>query len=123
MYHQKFTIEGQDFGESLRDFEYRHGKPFAPWSVAFFCPHEQCGRIWATVQVDDGKYHVLAHHCERHPREYGWMTELPGSIWSIYDKEYNDALPDPVLRRELDLALAFYERGREAGGTPTLEKP
>lgn len=108
-YRQTFTINGQPYGESLREDQFVHGHAHPPWSRVWFCP--VCGEVWARVEIAGSRFHVLTAICEKHPKDYGWMTELPGSLWSGYERDFNDSLPDEVMRREVGLCFKAYDDG------------
>lgn len=47
--------------------------------------------------------------CE--PAKSVWW-QIPGSVWSSYHWLWNIQLPREVLKRELELAIKYWEKGR-----------
>jgi hypothetical protein len=82
---------------------------------AWFCP--RCGEIWAHMHLPGRKYMVWSRPCDRHKS----VREPAGSLWLSWDYEYLKALPEPVLRREVELHFKHYEDkyGREQAYQPT----
>jgi len=111
-YTQRFFIRGQPFGAAERGLVFIHAEACQPWSIAFFCP--QCGDVWAKAEIEGSRYHVYTHPCDKHPsRTPVWINDVPGSILLPLDKDYNDALPLAVLKREFDLIAEHVMRNGE----------
>jgi len=88
-------------------------------SIAWFC--EQCGRDWARVIVEGATWAVEFNRCDRCGPAHSLDNRVPGSIlrqWFFTSDMLmgrNKAmalenLPEPLLQRELLLAIAWAER-------------
>lgn len=88
-----------------------------PHGYAFFCPI--CAEVWFRCLVEGEASACTQRFCERHePGEkvgnwsfgHVWNTDYPGSVWTSWDNALILNLPEPVLRRELNLMIAYWER-------------
>ena len=85
-------------------------------SLVWIC--EDCGLVWARSPAWENNirapWHVITVCCtDCGEHEKVWV---PGSLRVPWDKEYDAAMPEDVLRREVLLAAAFLDNG----GDPTL---
>ena len=103
---QFFFLEGAYMGEALRDRHFVHTSSEYPRGYGFFCP--TCCRVWATAPTESVSSIALHMACLKCPP---WLAGTPpGSLWVSLDEGFNEALPDSLLRRELDIHLKFYTR-------------
>lgn len=105
-----FFFRGKYMGEGYRGRIARNNS--IPHNNAFFCP--QCSEIWARSVTEGSNVWQASHMpCPDHGK---WsIIEVPGSVWSPWDDDFNDALPMSMLLREWNLALERYRRfGAEA---------
>lgn len=77
-----------------------------PSSFAFFCPY--CGQVWARAHCEGRVYRVWAVECSRHPAP-SW-TQVAGSLWLEWDKEFTACFPPAVMEREVQIHLAHAEK-------------
>lgn len=81
------------------------------YGIGWFCG--ACGDLWARrvcwdpVNRKVAPFVVYSSRCERCPTQ---TMSPPGSIWSTLDNGEISVLPLPVLLRELQLHMDFYER-------------
>jgi hypothetical protein len=93
--------------------------PGEPDSIAYFC--STCGDCWARVIVQESVFQIRNVPCERHERSgvFDWSS-TPGSILVTPGVTSNmlgqmfwaaalDYLPEPVLRREFNLAMKNHD--------------
>lgn len=80
------------------------------YNTAYFCP--MCGEIWARVAVEGQKQWISwSVQCDKHHSPY-WPI-IYGSMYLMWDRSFNDSMPEPALWREFDLALAHFDRMKE----------
>lgn len=106
---QHFFIRGNYFGTTTRPLYWVHNEiQNAPFGMAFFCPI--CAELWAVCPVEGEATQVETQFCEKHKYgdSYGrwssgqvWRLDIPGSLWSSYDDQWNAGLSQQVLKREL----------------------
>lgn len=107
-FRQLFFIEGRLLGDCPRAFVLVHAEIQQPASALFFC--RKCGEVFARCPIlhPGGKsthWQSFAKLCRKCS---GDSTEVPGSLWLSWDKEFLGALPMPVLQWELERHLDFY---------------
>ena len=92
----------------MRGYVFTHGEPHIPYSYAFFCP--VCAELWARCPVevkgDSSKFQVITRGCKKHSQH---AYEIGGSLWTVWDKTFNEAFPDGLMKWELDRHLALYD--------------
>lgn len=98
---QFFEIERRPCGTAERTTAL---EGLAPLGYAFFCP--QCGEVWAIAPIPERDFQVWTRPCRRHT----YPLSLPGSLWLSWDEDFNDALPEGVVRREFELHLTAAEK-------------
>lgn len=102
---QHFIIQGQLLGSTDRTWKRVHGEVQLPYAYAFFC--RQCCDIWARCPIDNQpQWHIVGAPCHKHSDS---PFDVPGSVWSRWEREWNDALPDAVIEREFHLHLKLME--------------
>jgi hypothetical protein len=104
-----FFVGTQLLGSSAIEVDFDRSQRARPLSTAFFC--EQCGEVWARAMIQDQPWEVWALLCEKHQLPYPFR--VPGSMWLPWNNSHNMALPPAVLRREVELHLAIYDRFKE----------
>lgn len=105
---QHFEIERRSFGTSTRRYD-----PLAqrePIGYAYFCP--ECAQTWALCPIAGKSFQVWSIPCGKHEAE----LRVSGSIWLPWDEEFNNALPEAVVRREFELHLAYFTQGESNEG-------
>jgi hypothetical protein len=103
---QHFIIEGKHLGTAERTPRFVHAEVHNPVGYAFFCPC--CGDVWARCPVEDQPWTVWTKPCRKHSTS---ALDIPGSLWLSWDKEFSLALPQEVLRWELERHLDHMEQG------------
>lgn len=101
---QFFEIDGRHYGQSTRDWEVVKAEEVPPESLAWYCPH--CGVVWARAGIVSRPWYFYRQSCERCGQAEGGL--IPGSLWDPMNEQFNEALPEPVVRRELRLHLAHF---------------
>ena len=106
----------RDFlGAAERNLEWVGKELHPPRSLAWFCP--RCSIVWAraAVIVDKAtqRWHVMTTICPFCPSD---GFDVPGSLSLPWDNDYENALPNEVLRREICKVTDFLD----AGGNPEL---
>jgi hypothetical protein len=106
---------GQDYlGSAPAPEEYVHNEIHSPIGQAFFCPI--CSDIWARALIQSCPTMVRHRACERHAPGFqlngnslGYVStgEIPGSLYLVESRAWNDSLPDGVVRRELRVTLQW----------------
>ena len=109
---QNFIIDGKYLGVGPRKPKRVHETAIIPWSMVFFCA--KCGQVYAMCPVTDSlgnvsEFQAFQGLCLRHPPTKMY-SQIPGSIWQSWDKEFLEALPMPVLQYELERHMQAYER-------------
>ncbi len=107
---QHFFIEGRSFGSAIRggprDVN-QHGE--GPISYAFFCPDAACGRVWALAPMADRPFQVWSRLCSRHRGRSHDTGGPAGTLALAWDAHWTEALPEQVLRWELERELDYIE--------------
>ena len=103
---QAFIVEWQYLGRAMRGFV----NAGFPHPFAFFCPH--CGDLWARCPVETPAHTKVlwlswSRPCRKCPPHSG---EIPGSLILPWEPEFNSALPEEVLRWELNRHLDWLEK-------------
>ena len=106
---QHFIIEGKHMGTAPRTPVRVHDRLSLPDSSAFFCP--VCGDVWAQcpIVLEDGSvspWMPWRMKCRKHAAAYS--VEVPGSLFQIWDKPFNDAMPEAVLWWEFNRLLDCF---------------
>lgn len=104
-YTQTFWVRDGPSGQSSRDYDQVHGRPVPPEGCAYFCP--DCGEVWARVSIPGRPFAVFARLCERHCR--GWLSNVGGSLWLDWHRDFNESIPMTLLMREFCLHLALWD--------------
>lgn len=108
IFPQHFIVEGKYLGMTPVGYRFIHGEKQYPCSYAFFCP--SCAEVWARCPVEIGantsRFQVITRGCRKHPQH---ELEIPGSLWTVWDKTFNDGFPDGLMQWELDRHLALYD--------------
>lgn len=101
-------------GEVRRDPSFCGAELAPQQGVAFFCPI--CCEIWFRA-ISDGEPSTAYHRfCSSHSpgTSFGtsslgnvWLTDIPGSLWRVEDREWNRALPPAALTYELVVTLKW----------------
>jgi len=109
-----YSTPDLDLGSSNLGLVRVHSELRPPESIAWFCP--LCGEIWARREVKD--------RFGKHP--YAWITYIrvcqscvrgcyqsklfpAGSLIRTCSDSELDDLPEPVLKRELDILLKLLD--------------
>ena len=101
MYQASYFI-GRDFYLVQHPVEWVHAERQRPWSALWYC--SICGEVWARRVIPDSPFTSFRVSCEKH-RDHS--LEVPGSVFS----QLPDAgIPKELLRRELLLHIANYEK-------------
>jgi len=108
---QQFIVNGKYLGAAPRTFVPVHETLAPPSSYAYFCP--VCADLWARCPVTDTitnsmeKFQVWTVPCEKH--QHNSHHHIPGSLFLVWDKTFNESFPEDVLRYELNQALKLYK--------------
>lgn len=102
--HQHFFIEGRYLGQVERGFDLTRG--MLPDSILLYC--ECCGETWAKFPVEGRPFIGYKRMCRRCKSEF--RSQLPGSVWLIWDHEFLAVLPLAVLLWEFEREFDFYRR-------------
>jgi hypothetical protein len=95
----QYFVGTQYLGQGTRPYERAHNVVIPPHSLAFFC--QKCGEVWARVVVESGsEFQVYSRRCLKHSCH---IFDPGGSLWFIWDRDWQNALPKAVLQREVVL--------------------
>lgn len=85
--------------------------------VAFFCP--LCSEVWFRA-ISEGEASTVRHRfCPKHsPGEslgswsHGrvWPSDVPGSLWLVEDRAWNEALPPAAVSHEFRVTLRWLTK-------------
>lgn len=78
-----------------------------PTSRLFLCT--LCGKVYGRCVVPGARWMAWHLICADCPSEY---YVVPGSLYCPLDREYNDAMPEAVLRREFELLINLPNLGQ-----------
>ena len=114
-FRQLFFIEGKLLGSAVRAPVLTFGELAAPLSGLWFCQH--CGEVFAKAPVIDDTTNRptpwQSHRslCRKCAPSSPFASEIPGSIWLSWDRDFLAALPATVLTweflRHLDRVESF----------------
>lgn len=110
-YLQHFWIHGKHYGTAQRTTVPCHETKTHPDSKSYFCP--VCGEIWAQCPIEDSAtglfrpYVVTTVPCSKHHKVSQWLV-VAGTLYQSWDKEFVCAMPEAVLKRELEILLKTY---------------
>ena len=115
-FRQLFFVEGQLLGSALRAPVLVHTELVPPASGLWFCQH--CGEVYAKAPVvDESTGHPTPWQsyrglCRKCAALSPFASEIPGSIWLSWDRDFLAALPPDVLTweflRHLDRVESFH---------------
>lgn len=110
-YLQHFWIHGKHYGTAPRTTEQYPEARAAPRGKSFFC--SECGDLWAQCPIEDTvtglfcQYAVTTVPCSKHHEVGQWLI-IAGTLYQSWDKDFTRAMPEAVLRRELDILLKNF---------------
>ncbi len=103
---QHYIIAGAYLGSAPRRLVFVHGEPRLPESVLYYCRY--CGEVFAKCPVDSSsQWQAYAMCCGRCPPRS--VFDIPGSVYRDWDRDFVAALPEPVLRQELQRLFDLLE--------------
>lgn len=94
---QLFFLHGELVAEQPAKKGFVHAQLRFPAGKGFFCPI--CAELWFTALVSGRETYIEHILCERHPASPS--RPLPGSLWLSWDNNWNAALPQVLLEREI----------------------
>lgn len=109
-YRQDFFINSKHLGSTMRYGKQVHEELHTPASDAFFCP--VCAVVWAVCPVTDTMTNEVSDFmpwrvpCAQHDKRW---NAIPGSLFKVWDKEFNDGFPDALVQYEFNQAMKLYK--------------
>lgn len=105
-------VDNQYFIFKERGMSVIHAQAQIPYSYAYCCP--TCGEVWCRYGVENPgtQWSFLRRECRAHATG----LTIPGSIWIGYDPEFTSLFPADLLKRELELHIAFFDKATEIIG-------
>lgn len=102
---QHFTVGNKYYGNSDRKMSVTHAQAHVPYSYAFCC--NRCGEVWARCGVEhpESRWQFMSKPCPSHSEG----LDVSGSLWIVWDREFNESLPHELLQRELEIHLTLWE--------------
>jgi hypothetical protein len=104
---QEFFIGSERVALVLRKPVYVHAELQPPYSYVWVCRH--CGTTFGMAPVEGQQFLPIRGCCEGCRDRAVGVWETPGSLWVECDPDFLSALPEAVLRRELQLHLSYEE--------------
>jgi hypothetical protein len=104
MLTQTFFVQGAYLGTVSRQAVNKFPYPHTAHSRAWICP--VCASVWAVASLPKVKFHFVQQTCPVHTED---TFTIPGSLWSAWESEFNEALTGDVLKREFLCHLNYAE--------------